>query len=344
MTERRGPERGAREVVETFDVVIVGGGPAGLSAAIWLGRYLHRVALVDSGDPRNWETRGVNGFLGFPAVRPAELRGAGRDECRSYGVTLLDGFVTRVRAEAAERLVVEYDPLPVTKASADLPGPGAPRAPEDNERRPETRVVVGRRLLLAFGLKDEWPKVPGLRQVYGSGAHVCPDCDGYDARDRRVVVIAAGRKAAGMALNLTTWTDDIVICTNGAPAELAEPLAAKLAALDILIHTDAITCVRAEGDAVESVELAGGRQVECDEIFFALSQRPADDLGAQLGCARDDQGHVVVDSHQHTSVSNVYAAGDITPGPQLAIRAAAHGAVAALAIHRSLVPDNRKIG
>jgi thioredoxin reductase len=333
-----------REIVEAYDAAIVGGGPAGLSAAIWLGRYLHRVALLDSGDPRNWETRGVNGFLGFPGVRPAELRGAGREECRRYDVALLDCFVTRIRREDEERFILEYDPLPVTKASADLPGPGAPRAVEDNERRDESRVVVARRLLLAFGLKDEWPKVAGLRQVYGSTAHVCPDCDGYDARGKRIVVIAKGRKAAGMALNLTTWTRDIEICTNGEPPDLDAELDGKLAALGIPIHTDPITRLHPRGDEVQSVELAGGRRVECDEIFFALGQRPADDLGAQLGCARDDLGHIVVDERQHSSVFNVFAAGDITPGPQLAIRAAAHGAVAALSIHKSLVPEERRIG
>src|SRR3954471_11023071 len=91
-TQRAGSDNGSVD----FDVAIVGGGPAGLSAAIWLARYLHKVALVDSGDPRNWETRGVNGFLGLPGVRPAELRETGRQECRAYGVALIDAIVARV--------------------------------------------------------------------------------------------------------------------------------------------------------------------------------------------------------------------------------------------------------
>src|SRR5689334_5735275 len=143
-----------------FDVVIVGGGPAGLSAAIWLGRYLHRVALVDSGDPRNWETRGINGYLGLPGIRPAELRKAGRDEARKYDVTLVDGYVSRAVKEEDERFVIEYDPMEETKAEANRTGPGRPRAPEDNAPRPCTQRLVGRRLLLAIGLKDVWPKIP----------------------------------------------------------------------------------------------------------------------------------------------------------------------------------------
>ena len=90
-----------------YDVAIVGGGPAGLSAAIWLGRYLHDVVVVDSGDPRNWETHGINGYLGLPGVRPAELRGAGRDEARKYGATLIDGFAVRARKESDDRFVLE---------------------------------------------------------------------------------------------------------------------------------------------------------------------------------------------------------------------------------------------
>ena len=111
-----------------FEVAIIGGGPAGLTAALWLGRYLHKVVVIDSGDPRNWETRGVNGFPGHPGIKPAELRGLTRDECRGVGVALVDGFVTRVRREG-DGFVVEFDPMPVTKAREDQRGSGAPRAP-----------------------------------------------------------------------------------------------------------------------------------------------------------------------------------------------------------------------
>jgi thioredoxin reductase len=325
-----------------FDVAIVGGGPAGLTAALWLGRYLHRVVVIDSGDPRNWETRGINGFPGHPGITPAELRGKTRDECRDYGVALVDGFVARVRRRD-DAFEVEYDPMVQTKARDDHRGSGAPRVPSDNARRPETRVLRASRLLLAFGLRDEWPKVPGLRQVYGSAAHVCPDCDGYETRGRKVVVLASGRKAAGMALNLTTWTTDIVICTNGHDPDLDADQCAKLDALNIPVLSARIERVVPQGKWIYSLELEGGMHLDCDHLFFALSQRPADDLGAQLDCERDDDGQIVVDAHQHTSVPNVWAAGDITPGPQLAIVASAHGAVAALSIHKTLVPDERKL-
>jgi thioredoxin reductase len=327
----------------TYDVAIVGGGPAGLSAGVWLARYLHSVVLVDSGDPRHWETRGVNGFLGMPSARPAEIRAAGRDECRKYGVELVDGFVSKVRKEGDDDFVVEFDPIEVTKAEVDATGPGAPRAPDDNEPRPCTVELRARRLLLAFGLRDEWPKIPGLRQVYGSTAHVCPDCDGYETRDKRVAVVGSGRRAVGLALNLATWTRDIVICTNGDEACLEPEYRDKLDALGIPVVTDRLTGIDADDSRLHALLLDGGGRIPCDKLFFKLGQRPADDLGAQLGCDRDDEGQIVIDPHGHTSVYNVFAAGDITPGPQLAIAAAAAGAIAALAMHKSLVPDGKKL-
>jgi thioredoxin reductase len=325
----------------TYDVAIIGGGPAGLTAALWLGRYLHRTVVIDSGDPRNWETRGVNGFPGHPGITPAELRGRTRDECRQFGVELIDGFVARVRR--ADGFAIEFDPMPEKKAREDQRGSGAPRTPSDNAPRPQTRTLRSRRLLLAFGLRDEWPKVPGLRQVYGSAAHVCPDCDGYDTRGKKVVVIASGRKAAGMALSLTTWTRDVVVCTNGRPPDLDADQCMKLEALNIPVLSARIERVVPQGDRIYALDLEGGMHLDCDHVFFALSQRPADDLGAQLRCDRDEDGQIVVSEHQQTSVRYVWAAGDITPGPQLAIVAAAEGVVAALSIHKSLVPNERRL-
>ena len=136
-----------------YDVAIVGGGPAGLSASLWLARYLHRVVLVDSGDPRNWETRGINGFLGQPGVRPAELRGMGatrRGAAASSSWTRVCERVRQLDEDCFELMLADGTP------------------------------TDARRLLLAIGLRDVWPDIPGLEHVYGANAHVCPDCDGYE--------------------------------------------------------------------------------------------------------------------------------------------------------------------
>jgi thioredoxin reductase len=300
-----------------YDVAVVGGGPAGLTAALWLARYLHSVVLIDSGDPRNWQTRGINGYLGHPGIRPAELRGAGRDECRRHGVVLVDDAVDRTDQIADDCFDV------VTKSGQ--------------------RFQVSR-LLLAIGIKDIWPTIPGLDSCFGMSIHVCPDCDGFDARDKKILVIGRGRRAVGMALSLTTWTNQIVVCSHGHEPEMDTELLAKLDALQIPVIDAHIERVNAKNCLVESVEFANGLQLDCDRIFFSIAQYPADDLGVQLGCTRDEHGQIVVDAANHTSVINVFAAGDITPGPQLAIRAASDGAIAAMAIHKSLVPAERSLG
>ena len=304
-----------------YDVAIVGGGPAGLTAAVWLARYLHSVVLVDSGDPRNWETRGVNGFLGLPGIRPPDLRQLGRDECRHYGVELVDDIVVAARKFNDDEFTLE---------------------------RLAGEPLAARRVLLAIGIRDVWPEVPGLDHTFGHNAHVCPDCDGYEARGKKIVVIGNGRRAVGMALNLTTWTRDIIICTNGQQPMLDLPeYCEKLDALNIPVISERIERVVCEGQSIHSLELSDGMQLDADKVFLAIGQFPADDAGTKLslllGCARDEEGHVIIDNHYHTSVFNVFAAGDIVPGPQLAIAAAADGAIAALSIHKSLVPEGQKL-
>jgi thioredoxin reductase len=305
-----------------YDVGIIGGGPAGLSAAVWLARYLHTVVLVDSGDPRNWQTRGVNGYLGLPHIRPSELRALGREECRCYDVRLVDAIATD-----AERSTDHL--FRVGLASGES--------------------LLTRRLLLAIGIRDLWPEIPGLAHVFGANAHVCTDCDGFDARGKKVVVIGKGRKAVAMALSLTTWTRDVIICTNGDDPELAShaEYCEKLDALNIPVIIEPILQVDCEGPSIHSLRLRGGMSLDAEKVFFTLGQYPADDAGtllsSQLGCERDGEGQIIVDDRYRTSVRDVFAAGDIVPGPQLAIAAAADGAMAALAIHKSLVPNSRKL-
>jgi thioredoxin reductase (NADPH) len=299
-----------------YDVAIVGGGPAGLSAAIWLARYLHKVVVVDSGDPRNWETRAINGYLGRPGIRSPELRAIGREEGAKYGVEYVGGIVDEAINETGELFAI---------------------------RLHDGTVIEAHRILLAIGIKDVWPDIPGLERCYGETIHVCPDCDGYETRDKKTVVVGRGRKAVGMALALTTWTREIVICTNGEEPDMDQKLLDQLKALNIPVLDQPIKCVVSKSSEISGVELEGGMSLDCERLYFAIGQYPADDLGAQLGCKRDEMGRLVIDERNHTSVRNVYAAGDIAPGPQMAIAAASSGAIASIAIHASLIPETRRL-
>ena len=301
---------------ERYDVAVVGGGPAGLSAALWLARYLHKVVVIDSGDPRNWETRGINGYLGHQGIRSPELRRLGRIEGEKYGAQFVSGIVETASNETGELFAICLR---------------------------DGKTIEARRILLAIGIQDVWPDIPGLDQCYGETAHVCPDCDGYETRDKKTIVIGTGRKAVGMALALTTWTKEIVICTNGEPPDMNQDLLNLLKPLNIPVLDSPITCVLSTNKEIRGVELEGGMSLDCERLYFAIGQYPSDDLGTQLGCKRDQIGRVVIDERNHTSVKNVYAAGDVAGTPQLAIAAAAGGAIAAVAIHASLVPETRKL-
>jgi thioredoxin reductase (NADPH) len=301
---------------QPYDVVVVGGGPAGLSSALWLARYLHKVVVVDSGDPRNWETRGINGYLGHQGIRSPELRTIGREECTKYGVEFVSGVVDTAINETGELFAVCLR---------------------------DGKTIEAHRLLLAIGIKDVWPNIPGLENCFGETIHVCPDCDGYETRDKNTVVVGSGRKAVGMALALTTWTRKIVICTNGEKPDMNQVLLDRLKDLNIPVLEAPIQCVLSKEKEIAAIELEGAMTLDCERLYFAIGQYPSDDLGAQLGCKRDEMGRLVIDERNHTSVKNVYAAGDIAPGPQMAIVAAASGAIASIAIHASLVPEARKL-
>jgi thioredoxin reductase (NADPH) len=156
-------------------------------------------------------------------------------------------------------------------------------------------------------------------------------------------VVGKGRKAVGMALAITTWTRKIVICTNGEPPDMEQKLLDQLKTLNIPVLDAPIKRAISRASEIRGLELEGGMSLDCERLYFAIGQYPADDLGAQLGCKRDKLGRLIIDEHNHTSVKNVFAAGDITSSTQLAIVAAASGAVAAVAIHASLLPEVRKL-
>lgn len=297
-------------------MAIVGAGPAGLSAGIWLSRYLHDVVIFDSGDPRNWETEGIHGFLGHEGIRPAELRRRGRNDCRRYGATLVDAHIDRAFAEGPDHFELSSD---------------------------EAGDFRAHRLLLAMGIRDNWPDIPGLDRCYGTTVHTCPNCDGFESKDSRTAVIGAGPTAASVALALKTWTDDIMICTHGLEPTFDEPTRQTLQRVGITVNTTPITMLEEDHRELRFIDFADGRTARCEHLFIAMGQHGRDDIGAQLGCDRDELGFIVVDSHHHTSVWNVFAAGDITPGAQLAVRAAAGGCEAALSIHHSLIPSERRV-
>jgi thioredoxin reductase len=301
-----------------YDCIVIGAGPAGLSASLFLARYLHRTLTFHHNSPRNEYAHGIHGFLGHHGIRPNELLARGRDEVTAHGGLIIEACVNAVEKISADRFRVVA---------------GA-----------EERPFEARRLLLATGLRDLTPDCPGFRDFYGSSVHHCPDCDGYEVKDKRVAVLARGDNSAAFTANLLTWTRHITLLTD--QSEISRQDRAKLAKLDVPVRTEGV--VGLEGDTstrqLQRVLFAEGEPLECDALFFNLGTELATDFHETLGCRLDPEcGLLWVDDTQQTSVEGVYAAGDITPRSQLAVVAASEGAMAAIHIHRSLVPKERQI-
>ena len=304
---------------DLYDCIVIGAGPAGLSASLFLARYLRRTLTFHHNSPRNEYAHGVHGFLGHDGIRPNELLARGRDEVTSYGGLIIEACVNTVEEVSPER-------FRVSTASDGT----------------EPRVFEGRRLLLATGLRDLTPDCPGFREFYGSSVHHCPDCDGYEVKDKRVAVLVRDNNAVGFTTNLLTWTSQLTLLTD--QTELSDQDRSRLARLDVAIRTEAIVAL--EGDEskrqLQRVVFAEGEPLECDALFFNLGTKLATNFHETLGCQLDPECDLVwVDDTRQTSVKGVYAAGDITPKSQLAVVAAAEGAMAAIHIHRSLTTEKR---
>ncbi len=298
--------------VETVDVAIVGGGPAGLSAALVLGRCRRRVLLFDAGRPRNWAAREMHGFLGRDCSDPAELRRLGREQLGRYDtVALRDIAVKDARAvDGAFEVVLEND-----------------------ER------VRCRKLLLASGVKDALPEIEGFDALYGGSAHHCPYCDGWEWRDRAIAVYGQGETGKDLALELLGWSKDVVLFTDGS-TDLAPEHRDELARNGIRIIEGQVIAFEGEDGFLQAVRLADGTRIERDALFVYTSSEQTCHIANGFGC-KFDNGLVATGQYEQTHVPGLFVAGDASRNAGLAIVAAAEGARAAFAINMELLREDR---
>ena len=299
----------------TYDCIIVGGGPAGLTCAIFLGRYRRRILLLDNGRPRNFAAKAIHGFLGQYEIAPGELLARGRAEAQAVGVEISDC--------TAEKIEKAGDCFEVMTSAGKM---------------------SARRIALAFGVRDKLPDIANIEKFYGASVHHCPDCDGYESIDKRIGVIGWGKKVVSLALKLLQWTDRLTIFTDGHEREWTKEHNSKLLAFGIDVKDEKIAALTGDPPQVNGAVLASGERVSVDALFFIIGTERASTLADDLGCkAIEDTPCLVVDDYKQTTVEGVYAIGDLAPGSQLAVTAAADGAVAAIAINRSLLEPARVV-
>ena len=289
------------------DAVVVGGGPAGLAAASWLGRYRRSVVVLDSTEYRSGMVERSHGYLGRDPQSPLDLIARGREEVLAYPTAQI-----RLGARA-DAVVRREDGL--FEVGGDL---------------------LALRVVLACGVRDDLPDVEGMDVHYGAGVFHCPACDGYETRDRDVVALGWDPHLVGFSTTLLNWARSVTVVTNGLAFQGDEGSRKLLADNGTtLIEQDAVRFLGGRGD-LKGLELADGSVIPTSLVFFSIAHHPRVDLAESLGCAIDDEGYVVVDREGRTSVEGVYAAGDLTPGLQLVQAAAASGAVAGVGAAQSL--------
>lgn len=294
-----------------LDVLIIGGGPAGLSAALVLGRARRRVVVVDSGRYRNAASGEMHGFLTRDGVQPREFLGVGRAEVERYGVEIR-------RAEAVDAWV-------------DVNGRFRVKLDSGEE-------LTSRRMLLATGVRDVLPRVEGIEGLYGTSVHHCPYCDGWEHRDERLVAYGKGKAAVGLALSLRTWSERVTACTNEA---LDEEQRGRAARNGIEVREEMVVGLEGEDGKLRRVVFESGPALECDAMFFNTDQFQRSDLARRLGCEFDENGGVKTEAHQRTCVPGLLLAGDAEKDVQFVIVAAAQGATAAVVINRELQDEDR---
>jgi len=296
---------------QLMDAIIIGGGPAGMNAALVLGRARKSVVVIDEGRPRNGVTRETHGFLTRDGVSPGEFRRIAREQIGAYPSVrfVTDAVVAATGSDGDFR---------VTTAQG--------------------RIVRGKKLLFATGMKDMPLDIDGLADVYGTSAFVCPYCDGWELRDQQLVVITKGAKAVHMAKTLAGWTSRYALCTNG-PDELTEEQREELARHQVPVYDAPIRRIHATDGMVEHVELVDGTRVPCTGMFFAPKLAAGSELPQALGCRTTEAGTVIADPFGKTNVPGIYSAGDAATELYQAITAASLGALAGVGINSELLEE-----
>jgi len=296
-----------------FDCLIVGAGPAGLTAAIYLARYRRNVLLVDEGESRAALIPESHNYPGFRGISGVQLLQVLRDQAARYGVEVQQQRVVSLASDQPSGLTAEL-------AAGDR--------------------VQARKVLLATGIVDEGPDLPGLQQViYEGSMRFCPICDGYEATDQRIGVLGSVASAAKKSLFLRTYSREVLLLSIDAPGPADREALAMLSKAGVKI-VGGVVDVERSGERISAI-LANGERCNVDVLYPALGAAGRSQLVVELGARCTEDGALIVDDKQQTSLADVYAAGDVVSDLHQLSVATGHAAIAATRIHNVLPPNYR---
>jgi thioredoxin reductase len=295
-----------------YDVIIVGAGPAGLNAALILGRCRRRVLLCDTEQPRNAASHALHGFLSRDGIQPGELLRLGREQLCKYESVELRTIEVIDAVRDGKHFQVTFE---------------------------EGTQFVSRKLLLATGVVDALPAIDGLEAFYGRSVFHCPYCDGWEMRDAPLAIYGRGVRGRQLALELTVWSRNLVLCTDG-PSRMEERDLNELSRHGIAVREERILRLEGKDGILERLVFVNGAELERRAMFLCVHERQHSDLAAKLGCTFTERGTVRTGEYEQTNVPGLYVAGDASRRVQLAIVAAAEGAEAAFAVNTALLKED----
>lgn len=296
---------------DEYDVVVIGGGAAGLSAALVLTRALRTVAVVDAGAPRNAPAAHMQGFLSRDGLPPQELLAAGRGEVAGYGGVILAGRASSIEPRDATTFAV---------------------------RLADGRQLTARRVLVSTGLTDQLPDIPGVGELWGRDVLHCPYCHGYEVRDQQVGVLGTADDSVAFAQLVRQWASDVVYFPHR--QAITSSQREQLTARAVGIVEGTVARLESTDDRLSGVRMDDGRVIRRGAVFVRPHFVPNDALLAGLGCAIDETGWVVADGTGATSVPGIWVAGNASNARAQVITAAGEGSAAAIALNADLVQED----
>ncbi len=290
------------------DVIIIGGGPAGLNAAVVLGRCRRKVLLFDTGSYRNSYSHGMHNYLTRDGVAPLDFINLCRKELKKYGVRAINKKITNARKNADNIFVVKNE---------------------------DGTIYYAKKLLVATGLTDKLPNVEGFKEMYGKSVHHCPYCDGWEAKGKKMGVYARDKEGWELALSLKAWSADVTLYTDG--RNKVKPYQKdQLDANSIAVIKLPIKKLEGKNGQLKKIIFKNGEEQICDTLFFVNGFEQQCDLAETFGCEVNKKGVVITNPLQQTNTAGLYVAGDASRDMQFVVVAAAEGAKAGVMINKEL--------